>query len=175
MFCKRRIKHCAANHPHLFKLRSCLNHITHPCFLHNLYPVIPHHDHQDPAHSQSHPVSPLHKSNYLKHPQLDHSKIQKSHLPFPFPANEKTQKRSFTRASFTSTVALLNLVRNKTRSLGSCHTCKPVRLEHGKYTSWLRYLKRLFGITQQTSFFKRYSDDSVTWINEPRCLLKFAP
>ena len=72
-------------------------------------------------------------------------------------------------------VTLLNSVRSKTRSHGSCHTCKPVRLEHGVNTSWLKYLKRPFGTTRWTIFYKTFNDGSATLTNVQRCLLKLAP
>ena len=180
MYYKQKIKHCVANRPHLYKLRLCLNlptpHI--PCFhlFHNPCPATLLHDPRASVHSQSHLTSHHHKSHYHKLPQLDHHlRIRRLHPLFPFPENTRTQKRSFTHASFISMVVLLNLARNRTRSHGSCHTCKPVRLEHGANTSWFKYLKRPFGTTRQTTFYKKFNDGSATLTNVQRCPWKSVP
>ena len=176
---KWRTKHCVANRPHLFEPHLCLNHPT-PHILcsrqpHNLSLVTLLLDHWALAHFQPHPASHLHISCYHKHPPPDlRSKTQRLRHHSLFPANERTQKHSFTCASFTSMVVLLNSAQNRTRSHGSCHIFKPVQHEHGKNMSWLKFLRRLSGTTQQMSSCKRSNINSVIWTNMQQCHSKFA-
>ena len=171
---KQRTKHCVVNRLHLYKLRSCPSHLT-PHILcshqsHNLYLVIPHHDHQDHVHFQPRCDSHRHTFLFHKHPLPDlHSRIRRLRHPFLFPVNERIPKPLSTCAFFTSMDIHLNLVRSKTRSLGSCHICKPAWREHGKNTSWLKYLKRLFGTTRWTTFCKKFNDSSATLTNVQQC------
>ena len=172
---KRKTKHCMANRPHLFELRLCLNLPTpHTlCFRqpHNLSLVTLLLDLRDPVHSQLHPNLPHHTSLYHKLHQPDlRLRIQRLCHLFLSLENMGTLKHLFTCAYSISMDTLLNLEWNKTRSPGSCHTCRPVQLVPGASMSWLKSSKKPCGTIQQTNFCKRSSDGSVTRINEPRCL-----
>ena len=173
MFYKQRIKHCVVNRPHLYKLCSCPNHSTsHNLYSpHNLCLIIPHHNPQDPNHSQLHHNFLHHKSLYHKHPLPDlHLKIRRLRHPFLSQTNVRIWKCSFTRAFFTSTDDPRNSEQNRTRSHGSCHICKQVWPEHGKNMLWPKYLKRLFGTTWRMSFYRKSNDGSATRTNMQQCL-----
>ena len=92
---------------------------------HNLYLVTPLHDLWAPTHSQPHLKSLLPMFPYFNHllPNLL-LKIWRSHLHFPFPANKRTPRCSFTRIFSISMNNLWNLVLNKIRPPGFCSTCK---------------------------------------------------
>ena len=142
-------KHCVGNTPHLHMFLSCPNPPTHPCFRHNPSLVIPRHDLWALAHFQPHLTFHCHKFPYPKHHLSDLSlRIQRSCLLYLFLANVRIPKHSFIHVSSTSTVVLLNSARSKTRSHGSCPTCKPVQPKHGENMSWLRYLRRHYAMVQ---------------------------
>ena len=127
----------------------------------------PPHDPRALAHSQLHPES-LHPTfPYLNHlwPDLL-SKIQRLCLHSPFLVNARIPKPSSTHVSSTSTVTHPNSAQNKTRSLGSCHTCKPDQLMPGVSTSWPKSLKRHYGTTQRTNSCKNSNDALEIWTNE---------
>ena len=140
-----RTKHYMVNNLYLLDLHICHNlPIQHNlCSLLNHFLVTLLHDLWAPAHYQLHHAFPHLKFPYPKHllPDL-HLRTQRLRHPFLFQANERTLKLSSTCVFYISTDTHLNLAWNRTRSHGSCLTCKPAQLTPGTNTSWPRSLKK---------------------------------
>ena len=156
------------NNPHLFRLYICHNP---PWFtqcrisgeilwLSKCYHNTLHLDLWALAHYWFHHDFLHHTSLSLNYHQSNLSKIQRSHHPFFFLANKKMLKHSFTCVFFILMDVLQNLEQNKTRLSGFSPTCKPDQHKHGESTSWLKFLRKCYGmkLLMMSHFLASYHD-----------------